>query len=109
VTSQAVRHTPGTAPTALRIECGGRTLCYSGDTEWCEGLAEAARGVDLLIAEAYFYEKPIPFHLDLATLRHHLPALNVRRTILAHMSADMLAHAPELEFECAEDGLVLEV
>jgi ribonuclease BN (tRNA processing enzyme) len=109
VTPQAVRHTPGTAPTALRIECGGRTLCYSGDTEWCDGLAAAAQGADLLIAEAYFHDKRIPFHLDLATLRRHLPALNVRRTVLTHMSADMLAHAPELELECAEDGMVLEV
>jgi ribonuclease BN (tRNA processing enzyme) len=109
VTPQAVRHTPGTEPTALRIECGGRTLCYTGDTEWCESLVPAAQGVDLLIAEAYTHDKRIPMHLDLATLRAHLDELAPRRVILTHMSADMLARVPELDFECAEDGLVVEV
>lgn len=109
ITPQAVRHTPGTEPTALRIECGGRTLCYTGDTEWCDALVPAAQGADLLIAEAYFYDKPIPMHLNLASLRDHLPDLGARRVILTHMGADMLARTPELEFECAHDGLVVEL
>ena len=109
VTPQTVRHTPGTEPMALRIECDGRSLCYTGDTEWCDALVPAAQGVDLLIAEAYFYEKRIPMHLDLASLHAHLEELRPRRVVLTHMSADMLARVPELEFECAEDGLVLEV
>jgi len=109
VTPQAVRHTPGTEPLALRIEFGGRSLCYTGDTEWCEALVPAAQGVDLLIAEAYYHDKRIPMHLDLATLRAHLAELAPRRVILTHMSADMLARVPELELECAEDGLVVTV
>ena len=109
VTPQAVRHTPGTEPLALRIECAGRTLCYTGDTEWCDALIPAAHGVDLLIAEAYFYDKRIPMHLDLASLRAHLDELRPKRVVLTHMSADMLARVPELDIECAEDGLVLEV
>jgi ribonuclease BN (tRNA processing enzyme) len=109
VTPHPVRHTPGTEPTALRIECAGRTLCYTGDTEWCDGLIPAAQDADLLIAEAYFYEKRIPMHLTLASLREHLHELGARRVILTHMSADMLARVPELELPCAQDGLVLEV
>ncbi len=45
-----VRH--GSAPAvAWRFEAAGRVLCYSGDTEDCEGLLEAARGADLLLCE----------------------------------------------------------
>jgi len=109
VTPQAVHHTPGTEPLALRIECAGRTLCYTGDTEWCEALIPAAQEADLLIAEAYFHDKPIPYHLTLAALRAHLPELRPRRVILTHMGADMLARVETLEFECAHDGLVLEL
>jgi ribonuclease BN (tRNA processing enzyme) len=39
---------------ALRVECQGRTLVYSGDTAACEPLTRLADGADLLLAEAAF-------------------------------------------------------
>ena len=42
---------------AYRIEAEGRMITYSADTEWTETLMPAARGADLFIAEAYYYEK----------------------------------------------------
>jgi ribonuclease BN (tRNA processing enzyme) len=39
---------------ALRVECDGRSLVYSGDTARCEALTELATGADLLLAEAAF-------------------------------------------------------
>ena len=104
VTPYEVSHPSGAPPFALRIECGGRTVAYTGDTEWCEALIPAAREADLLIAEAYFYDKRVKFHLDLETLRAHLDELRPKRLILTHMSADMLARVNELDIECAEDG-----
>ena len=38
----------------FRIECGGRSLAYSGDTAACDDLTELSRGADLLLAEAAF-------------------------------------------------------
>lgn len=104
VTPYEVSHPSGAPAFALRIECGGRTVAYTGDTEWCEALIPAAREADLLIAEAYFYDKKVKFHLDLETLRAHLHELRPKRLILTHMSADMLARVNELDIECAEDG-----
>src|SRR6266851_6406010 len=57
VTPYEVRHACGDPPLALRIECGGRVLAYSGDTEWTDALVEVARGADLFVAEAYFFDK----------------------------------------------------
>lgn len=37
-----------------RVECGGKAVCYSGDTDLCEALVEQARGADLFICEATF-------------------------------------------------------
>lgn len=39
---------------AFRVECGGRTLAYSGDTAACPALVELARGADLFLSEAAF-------------------------------------------------------
>jgi ribonuclease BN (tRNA processing enzyme) len=109
VTPYLVEHFSGAPPYALRIEVDGRILTYSGDTEWVENLVPAARGADLFIAEAYFYDKRIKYHLDYATLRGRLAEIGAKRVILTHMSADMLARRAEVNVECAEDGLVLEI
>jgi ribonuclease BN (tRNA processing enzyme) len=82
-------------------------LCYSGDTEWVDSLREAAKGADLLIAEAYFFEKTIKFHLDFSTLASHLPELGTKRVILTHMSAEMLTRVGDAGAEIAEDGLIV--
>src|SRR5262245_50137746 len=68
VTPYVVKHPSGADPFAYRIEADGKTLCYSGDTEWAEILAEAAKHADLFICECYQYDRSVKFHLDLATL-----------------------------------------
>jgi len=109
VTPYLVNHYSGAPPYALRIECGGKTVTYSGDTEWVESLVPAARGADLFIVEAYYFDKRIKYHLDYATLRGRLADIGAKRVILTHMSDDMLARRSEVNCECAEDGLVVEV
>lgn len=107
VTPYVVKHACGAPPLALRLGLEGKTLCYSGDTEWVEGLREAAAGADLFIAETYFLDKQVKFHLDFATLARHLPALGAKRVILTHMSSGMMAAARETGCETAEDGMVV--
>ena len=51
----------------------------------------------------------MPFHLDLATLEKHLPAIGAKRVILTHMSDDMLVQRSEAAYETAEDGLIVEI
>jgi ribonuclease BN (tRNA processing enzyme) len=109
VTPYEVKHPCGAPPFALCVTVDGKTLCYSGDTEWTDGLREAAQGADLFIAEAYFFDKPIKFHLDYATLARQLPALAAKRVILTHMSPDMLARAGETGCEVAHDGMVVSI
>jgi ribonuclease BN (tRNA processing enzyme) len=92
---------------AYRVEAEGRVIAYTGDTEWTEALVEAGRNADLLIAEAYFYEKKVKHHLDLATLTRHLPSIQPKRLVITHMSDDMLSRSAELPYEVAEDGKIL--
>jgi ribonuclease BN (tRNA processing enzyme) len=107
VTPQVARHTPETNPTALRIQVGDKTMCYTGDTEWTDDIARAARDADLLIAESYFFDKPVKWHLNYPDIVAHASRVGVRRLILTHMSREMLARADALPEECAHDGLVI--
>jgi ribonuclease BN (tRNA processing enzyme) len=93
---------------AHRVEVEGKTLCYSGDTMWTDALVDAARGADLFVCECYMYEKVVPSHLSLSTLRDKLPAIGAKRAILTHMSDDMLGRLPDVPFETAQDGNVVE-
>jgi ribonuclease BN (tRNA processing enzyme) len=111
VTSWEVDHPSGAPPLALRLGIAGTTIAYTGDTAWTENLAAAADRADLLIAEAYYYDKAIPYHLRYTDLLTHRADLTSRRIVLTHMSADTLARAAEgkLDFETARDGLAIQL
>jgi ribonuclease BN (tRNA processing enzyme) len=94
---------------AYRIEAEGRVIVYSADTEWTDTLIPAARGADLFIAEAYYYDKIVKNHLSLKTLEAHLPEINAKRLVLTHMSDDMLARLGELPYTAAYDGMIVEL
>ena len=100
---------PGGPCHAYRIEAEGRTITYTGDTQWTDVLLDAGRNADLLIAEAYFFDKQVPMHLDWATLKTQLPAMNARRVIVTHMGEDMLSHLSEAGCETAQDGKIVEI
>jgi len=107
VTPFPAEHASGAPSYALRVEYGGKVIVYSGDTEWTESLVDAARGADLFVCEAYFFEKKIKFHLDYVTLRDQRKRLECSRIILTHMSQDMLGRLEEAEMESATDGQVV--
>jgi ribonuclease BN (tRNA processing enzyme) len=98
---------PGTPACALRVGYGGRVVAYSGDTAWTDELVELASGADLFVAEAYFFDRQVPYHLDYATLRANLDRFDCKRVVLTHMSPEMLARQGEATLECAHDGMVV--
>jgi len=103
-----VHHGPVDGPfLAYRFEVDGKRLAYTGDTEWVDTLYDLCGNADILIAEAYFYEKRVRFHLDLVTLETHLPRLAPKRLILTHMNDDMLSRDLSGRYEKAEDGMII--
>lgn len=104
ITAEPVVHFCGAPPYALRVECAGRTIAYSGDTEWTDTLVKVAAGVDLFICEAYFFEKKIRFHLDYQSVVERKASLDCKRMVLTHMNDDMLKQLSEVQTEWAEDG-----
>lgn len=109
-----VRGYPGQHPSggdysfALRLNVDGKTLAYSGDTEWVDNLVEASRDADLFICESYFFDKRTRFHLSYADLQQHLPAITAKKIVLTHLSADMLLRIADVALPCAFDGMEVE-
>jgi ribonuclease BN (tRNA processing enzyme) len=100
----AADHPSGAPALILRLTLAGKTIAYTGDTAWTSAIASAAADADLLIAEAYYRDKDIPYHLRLADLDAHRDRLTPRRVIITHMSADVLG-GDTPSFEQARDGL----
>jgi ribonuclease BN (tRNA processing enzyme) len=109
VATFAAGHPSGAPPLSLRLTLGGKTIGYTGDTAWTPVLPAVAAGADLFIAEAYYFDKPVPYHLRHADLLAHRADLTSRRIVLTHPSADLLAHQAELAFDLAHDGLTIEL
>lgn len=100
-------HPSGAPALMLRLALAGKAVAYTGDTAWTDAIIDAAEGTDLLIAEAYYVDKKIPYHLRLADLRAHRERLAANRIIVTHMSADMLSRPDAADFERASDGLAI--
>jgi ribonuclease BN (tRNA processing enzyme) len=109
VTPYPAKHTPQTNPTSLRVQFGDTVIAYTGDGEWTDAMAGMGEGADLVIAECYYYDKPIKWHLNYPALVEHLQDFGAKRVILTHMGREMLAHVKDVPEECAHDGLVVEV
>lgn len=112
VTPFEASHPSGAASHALRLEGGGRTIAFSGDTEWVEALVACAGGADLFLCECYANERSSRYHMSWPVLSRNLPRIGAKRVVLTHMSTDMLA-AVELARAAgvgiAEDGMVIEL
>jgi len=108
VTYPAV-HTPETKPTSIRVGAGGKVVAYTGDSEWTRFMPALAQDADLLVAECYFYRKPVPFHLNYPTLVEHRHELKAKRIVLTHLGPEMLAEQSAVPELCAHDGLVIAI
>lgn len=70
---------------AIRLESGGKSLIYSGDTGLCEEIIELARDGDLLIVEcANSPETGSPFHLGPEDIAQIASKAKPKRLLLTH-------------------------
>ncbi|MFI6446155.1 MBL fold metallo-hydrolase [Kitasatospora sp. NPDC050543] len=73
---------------AFRIEHGGRSLVYSGDTGECAELVELARGTDLFLCEAAYTDGRDTYravHLNGREAGEHAAAAGAARLVLTHI------------------------
>lgn len=74
---------------AVRVEAGGASVVYSGDTGECPALVELARDADVLLCEASAPDDepdyPPDLHLTGAQAGEHAAAAGVSRLLLTHV------------------------
>lgn len=104
-----VLHTPESKPHALRFSIGGKTIAFSGDTEWTPLLYEVAAFADLFICECTFFKKKDKNHISFVTLETHRAGFTCRRLLLTHFDEEMLANGAQVAEEMAVDGLELTI
>lgn len=109
ITAVAVTHQQDHPAVGYRVSWGGRTVAFSGDASWCDGLKRLAAGADLFICECCNMENPIPVHLSYSQLEANAKSLTCGQLILTHCGPDVLARQDELAWPVAYDGLVIEL
>jgi ribonuclease BN (tRNA processing enzyme) len=112
---------PHMVPNAgLRIEGGGKTVVYTGDTGPSEELVTLARDVDLLVAEASWLEPRQdlgPIHLTARQAGEHAARAGVASLLLTHLwpglDRDRARSDAAAEFhgplQVADEGMTLPV
>lgn len=83
ISAVKVEHKPESL--AYRIECDGKSVVYSGDTDYSESLAEFASGCDILICESAMPdEKKVPGHLTPSLAGKIAELAGVKHLVLTH-------------------------
>ena len=99
----AARHQPEAWAFSWKLDLGGRTVVYSGDTGFSDELISESRAADLLIHECTSLEA-LPGHTSHRELEEAASRITARRVLLVHTGEDVLG-AAGLVFERAHDGL----
>lgn len=87
--SRPVEHA-GIPAVAYRLETGGRSVVFSGDTRYCAAVVEIARGADLLLIEASLPEEGegTEVHLTAELAGRVAAEAGVARVVLTHFYPD---------------------
>jgi len=107
---------PPDIPLCLRVEnSSDRSVAFSGDTCMCDGLFDAADGVDLLVAECSAMAHPAGRHCTWEEWKENFGRLNTPRLLLTHLNQDVRDQSPglkgpeHLDLMFADDGLQIEL
>jgi ribonuclease BN (tRNA processing enzyme) len=97
---------PPEQPLCLRVTApDGAAVAFSGDTKPCQGLVDAAAGVDLLVAECTHLAQPAGKHTTWEdwTAGGLLERVSARKVLLTHLSTSVREAVPRLEADVADE------
>jgi ribonuclease BN (tRNA processing enzyme) len=103
------QHQSDAHPQGYRITSGGRSISYSGDTGWFDGLPDIAAGSELFICECTYRASHLDFHLNLELLEERHAAFDCGRILLTHLGEQMAERRSDDLLETADDGLALKL
>jgi ribonuclease BN (tRNA processing enzyme) len=101
--SLSVEKTPHTDESlAVRIESGDRAICYTGDTDYSDGVSRFFNKASLMVSECSFRERRegVP-HLSVKDVAKMAARANVERLLVTHFYFDV--NEDELKQELGAD------
>lgn len=101
-----VDHSPPSSPHAYQISLEGKTIGFSGDTQWNDNLIQVA-DADLFICECNNLDIETPGHLSYKTILEKKNSFTAKRIVLSHGGDKILS--ADLELEVLYDGQVIEL
>ena len=91
IKTSETKHSTTTKSVIYRIEHKGKTLVYTGDTDYCKEVVEIAKNADVLLIECSFpNNKKIEGHLTPALAGKIASEANVKSVILTHFCPEVL-------------------
>ena len=91
----------------FRASAGGRSIVYSGDTEWTDDLLRHSRGADLFVCECTSFDGRVPGHVGWRQIEENRRRFECRDLLLTHLGREMRGRSAELPDRFADDGLVV--
>jgi ribonuclease BN (tRNA processing enzyme) len=103
-------HTTPDISLSIRIDGGGKSIVFSGDSGWNDELVEMTDGADLFLCECTYYESAhLKFHLNYPLLAANRDKFKVRRMVLTHLGREVLSHEDEVALELGYDGMKITI
>lgn len=93
----------------MRIEAGGKIICYSGDTEICDNLIKMAEGADLFICDSTFtgdFKDPMKGHMSAVQAGQVALEAGVEHLLLTHLWPTLSRLGAEEEARGVFDGVI---
>ena len=103
-------HTKPDISLSLRIDGGGKSIVFSGDSGWNDELVEFSDGADLFLCECTYFESAhLKFHLNYPLLAANRDKFKVRRMVLTHLGREVLNREDEIALEMGYDGMKIQI
>ena len=103
-------HTKPDISLSLKIDCGGKSIVFSGDSGWNDELVEFSDGADLFLCECTYFESAhLKFHINYPQLIANRDKFKVRRMVLTHLGREVLSREDEIALEMGYDGMKIKI
>jgi ribonuclease BN (tRNA processing enzyme) len=103
-------HTKPDISLSLRIDGGGKSIVFSGDSGWNDELVDFSEGADLFLCECTYFESAhLTFHLNYPLLAANRDKFKVRRMVLTHLGREVLSREDEIALEMGYDGMKIKI
>jgi ribonuclease BN (tRNA processing enzyme) len=73
---------PNNTALGLRVDIADKAISYTADTAWTDVLIDLVADSDLFIAECYYWDKAVPYHLRHTDLVAHRDQLDSRHIVM---------------------------